>query len=191
MSLRSVSIAKNFNKEHEKLFHAVLSSSSVFNVNLPRGQKKISHLAVVSRIDRRVLSLFRTTTVVRECVRYLRIGCAHFKTSLTSSPIFPLIQPEQLIIALCPPPPSHTGAKIALLSFCVFVHPNPFTSAAANVAPAVRLYFSCRTSPIFHRSRNTSAFLSDASDVCHPPLCSLFRLTFPSFQRCYSVLIWL
>lgn len=107
MSLRSLSIAKNFNKEHEKLFHAVLSSSLVFNVNLPRGPKKISHLAVVSRIDRRVLSLFRTTTVVfivRECAQYLRIDCAHFKTSLTSSPIFPLIQPEQLIIALCPPP---------------------------------------------------------------------------------------
>lgn len=78
-------------------------------MNLPRGQKKISHLAVVSHIDRRVLSLFQTTTVVfivRGCAQYLRIGCAHFKTSLTSSLIFPL---RSL------PPPTHTHMPVQKL----------------------------------------------------------------------------
>lgn len=75
-------------------------------------------------------------------------------------------------------------------SFCHFNYPHPFTSSAANVAVVI---FLAERHPYFTAPGTLAPFcLMPVSLWCLPlPLSSLFCLTLPSFQRCYSALIWL
>lgn len=110
---------------------------------------------------RRVSSLFKMNTVVQCAVSLVSSGdCAHFKTRLPSSPIFPLIQPEQLIIPLhLPPiPPKPPPGQKLLSSPFAFL----FVLTPSHLRLQMSLFVSRRTSPVFRRPRNTSAFVSDA-----------------------------